>query len=99
MSVTTCDVGSGVAVGDEVVVGFVVGVVVGEELVFGDVVGFDVGLVAGLAVGVEVALGAVDSCGMEKYATVPTEATMIIMQSIAITEVFMVYCLLAPFSF
>jgi hypothetical protein len=85
-------------VGLAVAVGFVEGVVVGEELVVGDVVGLDVELVVGLAVGVEVTLGCV-SCGMEKYATVPIEATTIIIQITARIEFFMVYCLLAPFPF
>jgi hypothetical protein len=84
-------VGLAVIVGLAVAEGFVVGIVVGEELVVGDVVGFDVGL----AVGVGVTLGVVDSCGKEKYATVPTETTTIIIQSAARIEFFIIYCLFA----
>jgi hypothetical protein len=81
-------VGLAVTVGLAVVDGFVVGVVVGEELSCGEVVGFDVGLFVGLAVGVEVTVGALESLGREKYATVPTETTTIIMQSMARIEFF-----------
>jgi hypothetical protein len=89
MSVTVCDVGSGVddgvTVGSVVPVGVVLGVtvepVVGEELSCGDVVGF--------AVGVGVTLGCVESRGSEKYATVPAETTTIIIQSTARIEFFM----------
>jgi hypothetical protein len=92
MSVTVCDVGSGVGegitVGLVVPVGVVLGVTVepvvgtavGEELSCGDAVGF--------AVGVGVTLGSVESCGMEKYARVPAETATIIMQSIARIEFF-----------